>query len=583
MTAASITVAAYLKRRLEELGLDRVFTVAGNYTAPFLDTILEDKKSPIAITGMSNEMVAGYAADGYGRLRGLACVAVTYGVGAFSVLNAVAGSMVEGVPVVVINGAPTTKQLQNERNAGLLYSHMTTDPYSNLDVFRRITVESVRIVNALAAPAQIDAMLTACIAQHTPVYLEVLEDVWRAECAAPAGPLATKTVTVTKSNVDAAVKATLAMIAAHGTPLLWVGVEIQRMRLQQELLELLDATELHYTTSLLGKSVLKENHPRFLGVFAPNSPDEMKKLAGGAGCLIGLGAWTTGKDVNNQNIHGDKVALAAQRGVVVGPRYYPSVPLRDFIRAFREALTAPKTKITAYQPKALPMLRALAAKTPTGLTYDSFFAQIDSWLRPEHVVVCDAGFPLIGAQNLRIAAQDGFVAEAAWLSIGYSVGAAVGVKCAKPNERTLVFVGDGAFQETCQGVSAMRALGQNTVVFVLDNGIYGIEQRLVNPNPFRAPVTKYQPPLLNDIYSYNHMHPWAYERLADVFGGQGRTAKNVEELRAVLKEIDEKPAELFLVHVTLPATDTPAAVKPGLRAPGEDETLHPNWPPANIF
>jgi indolepyruvate decarboxylase len=197
--------------------------------------------------------------------------------------------------------------------------------------------------------------------------------------------------------------------------------------------------------------------------------------------------------------------------------------------------------------------------------------------------VSDAGFPLIGAQNLHIAAQDGFVAEAAWLSIGYSVGAAVGVKCAKPKERTLVFVGDGAFQETCQGVSAMRALGQNTVVFVLDNGIYGIEQRLVNPNPFRAKPAKYDQTLFNGVFAYNDMHPWAYERLADVFGGQGRKAETADELRAVLAEIDQQRSETFIVHVTLPRTDSPAAVKPGLVNPGEDEIPNPGWPPANVF
>ena len=75
------TVAAYLKQRLEELGLERLFVVAGNYTAPFLDTILEDPRSPIVITGIPNEICAGYAADGYARLRGIGAVAVTYAIG----------------------------------------------------------------------------------------------------------------------------------------------------------------------------------------------------------------------------------------------------------------------------------------------------------------------------------------------------------------------------------------------------------------------------------------------------------------------------------------------------------------------
>jgi TPP-dependent 2-oxoacid decarboxylase len=57
------TVAQYLKTRLEQLGLKQMFGVAGNYTAPFLNTILADPHSPIAFSGNANEMCAGYAAD----------------------------------------------------------------------------------------------------------------------------------------------------------------------------------------------------------------------------------------------------------------------------------------------------------------------------------------------------------------------------------------------------------------------------------------------------------------------------------------------------------------------------------------
>ena len=201
---AETTVAGYLKTRLEELGLDRLFGVAGNYTAPFLDTILEDASSPIAITGIPNELVAGYATDGYARVKGIGAVAVTYGVGAFSLVNAVAGAFVEYVPLVVINGAPTNKEFLNLRFTGLLYSHMMADPYSNLDVFRRVTVAAERIVNAAEAPYQIDAALSACVSRGQPVYLEVLEDVWRAPCAAPVGALPRQPRSVTVSGCAAA-------------------------------------------------------------------------------------------------------------------------------------------------------------------------------------------------------------------------------------------------------------------------------------------------------------------------------------------------------------------------------------------
>ena len=576
------TVAAYLKQRLEELGLERLFVVAGNYTAPFLDTILEDPRSPIVITGIPNEICAGYAADGYARLRGIGAVAVTYGVGAFSLLNAVAGSLVEKAPVVVINGAPTNKEFQNSLYAGLLYSHMTSDPYSNLDVYRRITVNAERIVNAGEAPHQIDAALSACISHGQPVYLEVLEDVWRTACQQPFGPLSREQRNVTRSDVKGAVNATLDLIEVHGKPLFWAGVEIQRQRLQSEFLALVEKTGFCFTTSLLGKSVVTEDHQKFLGVYSPTSPDQMKMLVGNAGCLVGLGAWTTGKDVNNQNILSDRVALAARGGVIVGPRYFPSVTLKDYLTGLLEALQIRTLRVSAYAPEPFASFSVAAVSAPS-LTYDSFYRILNDWLKEDHAVVSDAGFPLIGAQDLHIRAANGFVAQASWLAIGYSTAAAIGVKCAMPEKRVLVIVGDGAFQETCQAVSSHSELGHNTVVFVLVNGIYGIEQKLVNPNPFRTPPKHYQDQLLNNVYSYNRLHDWHYEKLMDVFGGEGRVVETVEALSSVLAEIDARPRDNFLVHVQLPITDTPKALKPGLGGAGEDETANVDWPPALLF
>src|SRR5215213_5291490 len=118
-TMGDVTVATYLKARLEQLNLDRMFGVAGNYTAALLDTILVDPDSPIAISGNPNEICAGYAADAYARYRGIGVLYVTYSVGAFSLLNTIAGSYTERVPVLLVNGAPTNKETCVEANAGL--------------------------------------------------------------------------------------------------------------------------------------------------------------------------------------------------------------------------------------------------------------------------------------------------------------------------------------------------------------------------------------------------------------------------------------------------------------------------------
>lgn len=103
-TGPVYTVGDYLLDRLAELGVTEIFGVPGDYNLEFLDHIVAHPA--IRWVGNANELNAGYAADGYGRLRGMAAVVTTFGVGELSAANAIAGSYAEQVPVVHIVGGP---------------------------------------------------------------------------------------------------------------------------------------------------------------------------------------------------------------------------------------------------------------------------------------------------------------------------------------------------------------------------------------------------------------------------------------------------------------------------------------------
>lgn len=588
------TVADYMKQRLEEINLEQMFGVAGNYTAPLLDTILADKESPIKISGNANEICAGFAADAYARLKGVSAMYVTYSVGAFSILNCIAGSFVEQVPVILINGAPTNKEDQTSKNAGLLYSHTTGYNFVDIHMFRPITVAAERIVNAQQAPHQIDSAITAMLTQKRPIYFEVCEDVFRAPCERPVGKLESGIkATITVSEASAAAKATVELMLSKPKSIFWAGVELQRFGLQDKFLELLDVIndnhavpdgQIHFVTSALSKSVISELDPRFEGCVTLKK-QEVKDLVGDDGVLVGIGAWTTGKDTGNEDIRSSNTVLAAHEGVFVGAEYFPSSLLSDYLDCMIEEFTqlsADANRMRGIRLKK-PAQRVRAASLPD-LGYDSFFDAMSKWLTEDDVMVVDAGFPLIGAQSVKIPARNGFIAQAAWLSIGYSVPAGTGVHCALPDKRAIVVVGDGAFHETCQAVADQHAYGQNTVVFVIANGIYGIEQYLVNPNPFRTPPVDYKDELLDSVYQYNRLPNWKISKLPDAFGGEGRRVENYEQLLAVMEEIRAQDDKNFVVELVIPETDTPASIATEADdAVGEDEINNPNWPPANKF
>jgi indolepyruvate decarboxylase len=98
------TVIAHVLRRLNEIGVGDVFGVAGDYAFPVNDAIAENPA--INWVGCCNELNAAYAADGYARMRGVAAVCTTYGVGELAAMSGIAGSYAEHLAVFHLVGTP---------------------------------------------------------------------------------------------------------------------------------------------------------------------------------------------------------------------------------------------------------------------------------------------------------------------------------------------------------------------------------------------------------------------------------------------------------------------------------------------
>src|SRR5215475_10604432 len=161
MTKTPFTVADYLLTRLKQLNVTEVFQIPGDYCKHFTQT-LEDFDGVNAI-GAINELDAGYAADAYGRTRGLAAISLQYGVSTFSALNAIAGAYVERSPVVVISATPGADARQMTKMYDVLFHHSTGNMQCDEDVFRHVTVAAEVLSTSQGAPEKIDNLLIAAI------------------------------------------------------------------------------------------------------------------------------------------------------------------------------------------------------------------------------------------------------------------------------------------------------------------------------------------------------------------------------------------------------------------------------------
>ena len=181
---ATYTVGDHLVDRLAGLGVDRAFGVPGDYSLRLLDHVAAHPT--VRWTGCATELGAGYAADGYGRLRGMAALCTTFGVGELSALNAVAGSYAEHVPVVHVVGAPALAR-QAEHRA--LHHTLGDGSFGHFAAMHADITCARAVLTPDTAVAQIDRVLTEVRDRRLPGYLLVPADVAELPAERATAPL----------------------------------------------------------------------------------------------------------------------------------------------------------------------------------------------------------------------------------------------------------------------------------------------------------------------------------------------------------------------------------------------------------
>ena len=93
------------------------------------------------------------------RIKGIAALITTFGVGELSAINGIAGSYAENVPVIKITGTPPTKVMENGAIVHHTLGDGKFDHFSNM--YREITIAQTNVTPEHAAE-EIDRVLRAC-------------------------------------------------------------------------------------------------------------------------------------------------------------------------------------------------------------------------------------------------------------------------------------------------------------------------------------------------------------------------------------------------------------------------------------
>jgi indolepyruvate decarboxylase len=533
-TTANLSIGDYLIQRLQDYGIHDVFGIPGDYVLSFYSMM---EASPINVVGCTREDCAGFAADGYARLTGMGAVCITYCVGGLSVCNSVAGAFAEKSPVVVISGSPGL----NERQNNPLLHHKVRDFRTQLEVFEKFTIAATEITDPMTAFSEIDRVLDAADRFKRPVYIELPRDMVHVVPPVTHGYRGTTWERDPEATEEGVAEA-VARINAAERPVIVAGVELHRFGLHEELLALAEATSIPIAATMLGKSVVSERHPLYLGLYegALGNPDvaefvessDLVMLLGTFLTDINLGVYTAKLDLQ-------RCIYVTSEQMQISHHHYHNVPLDGFLRTLAsEPLRRTERKIPEVIAKRR-MHGSFERRDDEPLRISRMMGEIEQRLDNNTIVIADVGDSLFAATELITHDRGEFLSPAYYTSMGFSTPAAVGAAYARPDRRILILAGDGAFQMTGQELSTLTRHGHSPILVIFDNHGYGTERYLHEGE-----------------WQYNEINPWAYHKLPEIYcGGTGYLVTNEAEFAAALDASWDDRSGPHVIHAKLEEDD----------------------------
>ncbi|KQV90319.1 indolepyruvate/phenylpyruvate decarboxylase [Massilia sp. Root351] len=519
-----MNLSTSLLQALKAYGARELFGLPGDFVLPFFQQA--EQAAALPLYTLSHEPGVGFAADAAARYGGgLGVAVITYGAGALNMVNAVAASYAEKVPLVVISGAPGAR----ERSNGFLLHHQTRSLDSQLAIFREITCDQVVLDNAAEAPALIARALANCVAQSRPVYIELPRDMVAAPCApVPVLP----PPAADPDAVRACAAEVLRRLSDARRPLLLVGIEIRRYGIEHKVARLAQLLRVPVATTIMGRGLLADEDAPLLGTYLGVAGDPaVTRAVEEADALLMLGVLLSdtnfGVSARKIDMRGSIQALDGQ--VALGHHVYPGIPLEALI----DALLAQGAPVAAQAPPQQPVRypRELRADGGPVAPMDIARAVNDALAQAGPMpIVSDIGDCFFTALDID---GGGLLAPGYYATMGYGVPAGLGLQ-ASAGRRPLVLVGDGAFQMTGWELGNCQRYGWDPVVIVFNN--CGWEM-----------LRAFQPEA-----RYNDLSDWRFADMAAALGGDGYRVESRAQLRQALDKALATRGRFQLIEAMLP-------------------------------
>lgn len=534
---SALTVVEYAVKRLSELGIDRVFGVPGDYAFPIDDAV--EACPSLEWIGCANELNAAYAADGYARRNGAAVLSTTYGVGELSALNGVMGSRAHRLPVFHLVGAPSRRITRQH----LITHHSLGDGvYGN---FEELSAAAACVAARLTPDNAIDELervIREALRQSAPAYIVIPMD--HARMPVLGTPVKGLPLNRIKRQSSAPAELAVALddvvgrLKAAKNPVVLPSATLARYGLQDRLAAFLEKSRIPYATTLMDKGVVSEGHASFLGLYngVSSVPSQVKALVEDADLVLDLGGIVLA-DANtaswSDSLPADRLVSVNDSWVRIGGKIYSQVALDDML----EGLIAQTPVFSGRGAVPSPAVLSITGAKADPVSSSSFYPRLQRMLRAGDVLVVETGTCMLHLAGMLLPDGVGCEGQTLWGSIGWATPATLGVAMANGAGRTILVTGDGSHQLTMNEIGVMGRYGIKPVIFVLNNGLYGIEDVVSERG-----------------HVYDDIAPVQYHLLPEAMGCKGwltRRVSTIGELEDALATINAGDAPAY-IEVMIP-------------------------------
>jgi len=459
---------------LEAEGCEFVFGIPGEENLDFLDSLSRSKKIKLVLT--RHEQGAGFMASVYGRLTGKTGVCVsTLGPGATNFTTAAAYAQLGGMPMMMITGQKPVKKSKQGR-------------FQILDVvemMKPITKYAVTLVAGDNIPSRVrEAYRLAEQEKPGAVHIELPEDV--AEEKTDARPIPKSAVRRPVPEVKSIIHA-LEKLHAAKSPIIIIGAGGNRKMTSKMLTQFIDKTGIPFVTTQLGKGVVDERHPLFMGCAALSAGDYVHRAIEAADLILNIGHDVIEKPPFFMKPGGAEVIHISYNTAEVDPVYFPQIEvIGDIGNAIWEIKNGAKNSAEADWD--FTRMMAVREHHDANIVKGSDDGRFPCY--PQHVgvvkkvrealpddgMIClDNGvYKIWFARNYRAHQPNTVLLDNALATMGAGLPSAMAAHMVHPDRKVLAICGDGGFMMNSQELETAVREKMNIAVLILNDNSFGM-------------------------------------------------------------------------------------------------------------